>query len=57
MVEFLVARGADLSVRAKVPGHYEREDEFVECTAVEYAVLFPGTENKTVAFLRTLSGA
>src|SRR5580658_7700858 len=57
MVEFLAARGADLSVRAKIPGHYERPDEFVECTAVEYAVLFPGTENKTVAFLRTLSGA
>jgi Ankyrin repeats (many copies)/Ankyrin repeat len=56
MVEFLVANRADLAIRAKVPGHYEREDEFVECTAVEYAVLFPGTENKTVAFLRTLSG-
>jgi hypothetical protein len=52
MVEFLVANGADLTIRAKVPGHYERPDEFVECTAVEYGVLFPGTENKTVVFLR-----
>jgi Ankyrin repeats (3 copies) len=52
MVEFLVAHGADLTVRARIPGHYEREDEFVECNAVEYAQLFPGAENKTVSFLR-----
>ena len=52
MVEFLVARGADLSLRAKIPGHYEREDEFVECNALEYAEVFPGAEDKTVAFLR-----
>ncbi len=52
MVQFLVERGADLSVRAKVPGHYEIEDQFVECTPLEYAEKFPGTENKTVEFLR-----
>jgi len=52
MVQFLVERGADLSIRAKLPGHYEREDEFVECTPLEYAEKFPGTENKTVEFLR-----
>jgi len=54
MVEFLVAAGADLTLRAKIPGHYEREDEFVECNAVEYGAMFPGTPNKTVAFMESL---
>jgi hypothetical protein len=52
IVELLVERGADLSIRAKLPGHYEREDEFVECTPVEYAKLFPGQENRTVGLLQ-----
>ncbi len=26
MVEFLVAQGADLSISARIPGHYERPD-------------------------------
>jgi ankyrin repeat protein len=57
MVQLLVARGADLSVRAKLPGHYERPDEIVDCTPLGYATLFPGDvhktqHNKTVAFLR-----
>jgi ankyrin repeat protein len=52
MVELLLRRGADLGVRAKVPGHYERPDEVVECTPAEYAALFPGKESKTVTFLR-----
>jgi ankyrin repeat protein len=51
VVEFLVKNGADLSLRAKLPGHYERPEEFVECTALEYARLFPGNGNQTVAFL------
>jgi len=50
-VEFLLKNGADLSLRAKLPGHYERADEFVECTSLEYARLFPGNENQTVACL------
>ncbi len=52
MVEFLVVNGADLTLRAEIPGHYERENEFVECNALEYAQLFPGDQNKTLAFLR-----
>ncbi|WP_348265242.1 ankyrin repeat domain-containing protein [Telmatobacter sp. DSM 110680] len=52
VVEFLVNHGADLSVSARLPGHYERPEEIVECTPLEYAQLFPGEENKTVAFLR-----
>ena len=46
-------RGADLDVRTKLPGHYERPEEFVECTPLGYARLFPGNENATVEFLRS----
>jgi len=52
MVEFLVKRGADLSLRVKLPGHYERPDEVVEETPLGYAQLFPGQENKIAGFLR-----
>jgi len=52
----LMERGADLSIRAKLPGHYERPGEIVECTPTEYAMLFPGGENKTVAMLRERMG-
>jgi ankyrin repeat protein len=56
MTQFLVECGADLSVRVKLPGHYERPSEVVECTPLGYAVLFPGeehkNEHKTKAFLR-----
>jgi len=50
--QLLLERGANLSLCAKLPGHYERPGEIVECTPLAYAKLFPGTENKTVAFLR-----
>ena len=52
MVRFLVQRGADLSIRARLPGHYDRPEEVVECSPLGYTLLFPGQENKTVAFLR-----
>lgn len=54
VAKLLVDRGADLSVRVKLPGHYERLGEVVECTPLEYALLFPGgTDNsKTVRLLR-----
>ncbi len=52
MVEFLVMHGANLGVSARIPGHYERPEEVVESTPFGYALLFPGGENKTTAFLR-----
>jgi hypothetical protein len=56
MTQLLVDRGADLSVRARLPGHYERPDEVVECTPLGYAMRFPGNEHKnehkTEALLR-----
>jgi hypothetical protein len=62
MVRLLLARGADLSVRARVPGHYERLSEVWECTALGYAAAFenePGRGDKarTVAYLRGLGAS
>jgi ankyrin repeat protein len=52
VTQLLLERGADLSVRVKLPGHYERPDEVVECTPLGYALRFPGTLGRTVALLR-----
>lgn len=56
VAQLLVGRGADLSIRAKLPGHYERPGEVVECTALGYALLFPGGESRSVALLRKSGG-
>jgi ankyrin repeat protein len=56
IVRFLVDRGADLTVRAKLPGHYEKPGEIVDCTTLEYALLFPGNQGPTSAFLREHGG-
>jgi ankyrin repeat protein len=54
--QLLVEHGADLSVRVKLPGHYERPDEVVECTPLGYALRFPddphADQRGTVRFLR-----
>jgi ankyrin repeat protein len=56
MAQFLVERGADLGVRAKLPGHYERLGEVVECTPLGYALRFQNEshsdQGRTIAFLR-----
>jgi ankyrin repeat protein len=56
IVKFLVDRGADLTVRAKLPGHYEKPGEIVDCTPLGYALLFPGNQGPTSAFLREHGG-
>ena len=40
VAHLLIDRGADLSIRAKVPGHYEQPGEFIECTPLGYALRF-----------------
>ncbi|MCI0524904.1 MAG: ankyrin repeat domain-containing protein [Acidobacteria bacterium] len=57
VAQLLVERGADLSIRAKLPGYYERPDEVVECTSLGYALRFPGEEGKTVTLLREQRGS
>ena len=52
VAQLLLQRGADLSIRVKLPGHYERPDEIVECTPLGYALRFPGVLGKTVTLLR-----
>jgi hypothetical protein len=49
---WLLEHGADLSLRVSLSGHYERPGEVVECTPLGYALRFPGTDGKTVAWLR-----
>jgi len=57
VTQLLLDRGADLSIRVKLPGDYERPDEVVECTPLGYALRFPGIEGKTVELLRERGGA
>jgi len=57
MTQLLLDAGADLSVRAKIPGHYESQTDFIDCTPLGYALRFPGAEfpgsnEKTVNLLR-----
>jgi ankyrin repeat protein len=55
MAQMLVERGADLRVCVKLPGHYERPDEVIECTPLGYALRFQDeshSEGRTIAFLR-----
>ncbi len=41
MVEFLVKHGADLSISARIPGHYERPEEVVESTPLWVCAAIP----------------
>ena len=41
VAQLLIARGADLTIRARVPGHYEHPGEILDASAAEYAKLFP----------------
>ncbi len=52
LTKLLIDRGADLSIQAKLPGHYERPGEVVNGTPLEYAGLFPGRDSATLALLR-----
>jgi ankyrin repeat protein len=57
VTELLLKRGADLSVRVKIPGSYERPGEIVECTPLGYALLFGGeSQTRTLALLRAWGG-
>jgi hypothetical protein len=54
----LVERGADLTVRVKLSGDYERPGEIVECTPLGYALLFGGgSQRRTVTLLRERGAA
>jgi ankyrin repeat protein len=53
VIQLLLERGADVTVRVKLPGDYERPGEIVECTPLGYALLFGGaSRRRTVTLLR-----
>jgi ankyrin repeat protein len=55
VTRLLIDRGADLGLRARLPGHYERPGQVVECTPLGYALQFQETRSdrgRTVALLR-----
>jgi len=53
VTQLLIERGADLTLRVKLPGAYERPGEIVECTPLGYALLFGGPRHRrTVTLLR-----
>jgi ankyrin repeat protein len=52
VAQLLVAHGADLTMRARLPGHYEQPGEIVDSAPLGYARRFPGTESQTLQFLR-----
>jgi hypothetical protein len=53
VTQLLLERGADLVLRAKLAGAYERPGEVVECTPLGYALLFGGeSQRRTVALIR-----
>jgi ankyrin repeat protein len=52
VVQLLVERGANLTVRARIPGHYGAPGEVMECTPLEYALRFPGKQGATSAYLK-----
>ncbi len=54
VTRLLIEHGASLAIRAKLPGHYERPHEFVECTPLGYALRFPGTEGPNAATIELL---
>jgi ankyrin repeat protein len=54
VAQLLLEHGADLTVRTRLPGDYERPDEFVDATPLGYALRFPEgqRERATVTLLR-----
>jgi ankyrin repeat protein len=41
VAQLLIARGADLTIPDRVPGHYERSGELLDVSAAEYGAIFP----------------
>jgi hypothetical protein len=48
LVRLFLSNRADLTLRCRLPGHYERPEEVFEGTVLDYARQFPGSQNQTV---------
>ncbi|MCE9591806.1 MAG: ankyrin repeat domain-containing protein [Planctomycetes bacterium] len=56
VAEYLIGRGADLTIRATLAGDYEKPGEVIECTPLGYALRYPPSgafENKAIDLLRS----
>ncbi len=57
MLKLLVERGADLTIRARIPGDYDKPGQVFEGTALGYGLRYPQQEFKTdqseIEFLRS----
>jgi hypothetical protein len=40
-LQLLIARGADFTIRARVPGHHERPGEVLDVSGSEHCAIFP----------------
>jgi hypothetical protein len=40
-LQLLIARGADLTIRARVPGYHERPGEVLDVSGAEHCAIFP----------------
>jgi hypothetical protein len=65
VTRLLLERGADLSIRTRLPGRFNDPEDFVECTVLGYACRFPGEDERhsgrlanreTIALLRERGG-
>jgi ankyrin repeat protein len=53
LVQLLIERGANLNLRAKIPGDYDHPGELLECGLLEYAQRFGGSVHRqTLTLLR-----
>jgi ankyrin repeat protein len=53
ITRLLLEGGADLSLRVRLPGSYERPGEIVECTPLGYALLFGGdSQRRAITLLK-----
>jgi ankyrin repeat protein len=51
VVRLLLSRGADLTFRCQLPGHYEHPEEVFQGTVLDYSRKFSGLANQTVDLL------
>jgi ankyrin repeat protein len=51
VIRLLLARGANLTVRCRIPGHYEHPDEVFDGIVLDYARKFSGSASQTVDLL------
>jgi hypothetical protein len=57
VTQLLLENGADLTVRVKLPGDFDRPGEVVECTPLGNSLRFGGASQRTTVTLLRERGA